>query len=79
MVFVNSPAFLLHEPNPYMPGILDRFWSQMQQLQPATFLADGRDCITLVSRDHALIQIAAERLTARPPERPPQAEQGVRE
>ena len=67
MVFVNSPAFLLHGPNPYMPGILDIFWNQLLQVQPLTFIADGQECLTIVSRDRALIQIAEERLTATVP------------
>lgn len=71
MVFVNDPAFLLHEPNPYLPGILERFWNQMQELQATTFIADGQDCVTLVSTDHALIQTAADRLIRTTPERQP--------
>ena len=65
MVFVNSPAFLLHDPNPYMTGILDIFWDQLPHVRPATFIADGQDCLTLVSKDHALIRVAEERLMAR--------------
>ncbi len=50
LVFVNSPAFVLHDPEPYMPGILDIFWNQLEIIEPETFIADGQDCLTLVSR-----------------------------
>ncbi len=64
MVFVNTFAFVLHDPDPYMPGILDIFWNQLELVQPETFIADGRDCLTLVSKNEALIDNTQERLTS---------------
>jgi hypothetical protein len=69
LVFVNTPAFVLHDPAPYMPDILDIFWNQLALLQPETFIADGRDFLTLVSKNEALVQHAHERLAALPPQR----------
>jgi hypothetical protein len=64
MAFVSSPAFLLHDPDPYLPGILDLFWDQLVRVQPDAFIADGQECLTLVSKDPALIRTAEKRLTA---------------
>jgi hypothetical protein len=66
-VFVNMmSAFALHNPE---PCILDFFWNQLALLQPETFIADGTDCLTLVSKNEALVQHAHERLSALPPRR----------
>lgn len=60
MIFVNTVAFVLHDPEPYMPGILDKFWEQLLRVQPETFIADGRDCLTLVTkREHLVAQAYA--------------------
>ena len=62
IVFVNMFAFVLHDREPYMPGILDVFWNQLASSAPETFIADGRDCLTFVSRDRALVDCLASRL-----------------
>jgi hypothetical protein len=45
-------------------GILDLFWNQLMRIQPETFIADGRDCLTLVSINEKLIAHAHALLTA---------------
>lgn len=64
MEFVSMPAFVLHDPDPYLPGILDLFWNQLMRIQPETFIADGRNCLTLVSINEKLIAHAHALLTA---------------
>jgi hypothetical protein len=64
MVFVNWSQFVLHDANPSLPGILDLFWDQLLDIQPHVFIADCEECLTLVSKDRALIRTAEERLTA---------------
>jgi hypothetical protein len=64
MVFVNSPAFVLHHPNPYLPGILEIFWNQLILIEPETFIADGDDHFTLVSKDVTLVDQFQKRLAA---------------
>lgn len=66
LVFVNMFAFVLHDPAPYMPGILDVFWNQLILIRPETFIADGRDCLTLVSTNEDLILNFQQRLVALP-------------
>ncbi len=66
LVFVNWFAFVLHDPEPYMPDILDRFWDQLRSIGPAAFIADGRDCLTLVCRDEAIVDTVSSRLNALP-------------
>jgi len=61
LVFVNLAAFILHEPE---PGIVDRFWTQVETIAPETYIADGRDYLTVVSRSEPLITTIAHRLTA---------------
>jgi hypothetical protein len=34
LVFVNSPAFVLRDSEPYLPGILDTFWNQLKMTEP---------------------------------------------
>jgi hypothetical protein len=64
LVFVNSPAFVLNDPEPYMPGILDIFWNQLKMIQPETFIADGGECLTLVSKKQGLLDNFQQRLSA---------------
>jgi hypothetical protein len=66
LVFVNTFAFVLHDPEPYMPGILDRFWTQVTSIRPVAFIADGRDCLTVVCRDEVLVDTICSRLNALP-------------
>jgi hypothetical protein len=66
LVFVNTFAFVLHDPAPYMPGILDRFWRQLMSIGPEAFIADGRDCLTVVCRSEALVDTISSRLNALP-------------
>jgi hypothetical protein len=53
-------------PEPYMPGILDRFWTQLKSIGPVAFIADGRECLTAVSRDKAHLDTFSDRLNALP-------------
>jgi len=62
MTFESRPAFVLHDPNPYMPGILDLFWNQLLEIRPKTYIADGEDHLTIVSKDWKLIDTAGQRL-----------------
>ena len=65
LAFVNILDFVLHDPTPSMPGILDIFWSQLISIAPETFIADGHDCLTVVSRNEELIRSLHERIAAR--------------
>jgi hypothetical protein len=62
LVFVNTFAFVLHDEQPYLPGILDVFWKQLKLIEPETFIADGRDCLTLVTRNELLLENFQSRL-----------------
>jgi hypothetical protein len=66
LIFVNTSAFSLHDPEPPSPDTLDRFWTQLKSIGPVAFIADGGDCLTVVSRDKALLDIVSDRLNALP-------------
>ena len=62
LVFVNTFAFVLHDPAPFIPGILELFWKQMDRVQPESYIADGRDCFTIVSKHRWLVDVVDQRL-----------------
>jgi hypothetical protein len=62
LVFVNMFAFALHDDDPGMQGIVDIFWNQLKTFEAETFIADGRDCLTLLSKSWSLIDRFQERL-----------------
>ena len=64
MAFVNWPAFVLHDPNPAEQVIVEMFWEQIGWVQPDSYIADGRDCLTFVSRNANLFESVRERLSA---------------
>ncbi|MDQ6704414.1 MAG: hypothetical protein M3Z85_00465 [Acidobacteriota bacterium] len=62
LVFVNMFAFVLHDPEPYMPGILELFWKQIERIEPESYIGDGRDCLTVITLNKTLLDAAHERL-----------------
>lgn len=50
VVFVNWPAFVLHDPDRSVQTLLDLFWPQLERLQPESYVADTRECLTFVSK-----------------------------
>ena len=61
LVFVNTFAFVLHKPG-VLPEILDRFWNQLEIIDPESYIADGRDYLTFVSKRKELVDRLNERL-----------------
>jgi hypothetical protein len=51
-VFVNFLGFALHVP--VMQDIANLFWKQLDWIRPESYVADGNDYLTFVSRDKAL-------------------------
>ena len=61
IVFVNYP-FTIHDEDP-LYGILRKlFWAQIEKLQPQSYIADGRDCLTFVSRNAEFFQLVRQQL-----------------
>lgn len=60
VIFVNWGAFVLHDPNPN--AIVELFWPQLERLQPESYIADGQECLTFVSRRVQLVECLHERL-----------------
>jgi hypothetical protein len=59
-VFVTWAAFLLYGSN----DLVDLFWPQLQRIQPESYIADGSECLTFVSRNQLLFELVHERLSA---------------
>ena len=62
LTFVNHLAFVLHKPDGGMPGMLSIFWDQLKAIEPESFIADGRECLTLVSKNRDLLDRFQQRL-----------------
>ena len=64
MVFVNYGAFVIHETGAPEQVIVDMFWRQLDWVRPESYIGDGRDCLTFVSKDAAIFDIVYARLSA---------------
>jgi hypothetical protein len=59
-VFVNFGGFELH--NPENKGLTSIFWRQLDWIQPESYIADGYDFLTFVSRNGELFAAACDEL-----------------
>ena len=66
VVFVNQLAFNLSNPDPNVQCLTDLFWLQLDLLQPESYIADGGDCVTFVSRNPRLVDRLEEQLSKLP-------------
>ena len=57
----------MHDPAPYADDVLERFWRQLISIAPETFIADGVNCLTVVSRNESLIADFSEGIAALAP------------
>ncbi|HEY3455634.1 MAG TPA: hypothetical protein VGK64_13600 [Bryobacteraceae bacterium] len=64
VVFVSLAAFVLHDPKPAVESLLELFWPQLERLRPESYVADGTQCLTFVSRRKELVKRLHERLEA---------------
>lgn len=60
--FVSWFAFVLHDQNEHT--IVDLFWPQLHRVRPESYVADGRECLTFVSRRLELVDLLHQRLLA---------------
>ena len=60
MVFVNYPAFVLHDPSERT--LADMFWKQLDWVETESYVADGRDYLTFVTRNAGLLDTVYQRL-----------------
>ena len=56
MVFVNYSAFA------FDPVLADMFWEQMEWIRPESYIGDGGECLTFVSRNDRLFETVLRRL-----------------
>jgi hypothetical protein len=63
-VFVSWGAFVLHDPRATVQSFLDLFWSQLERLNPESYVADGGECLNFVARNKELFDLVRSRLSA---------------
>ena len=64
MVFVNFPGFTIQGRDPDFQLLAGMFWKQLEWIEPESYVADGRDHLTFVTRNEALFESVYERLRA---------------
>jgi len=62
LVVVNYPSFVLH--NPTERKLAEMFWKQLEWIEPESYISDGQDYLTFVTRNTALFDSVYERLNA---------------
>jgi hypothetical protein len=63
IVFVNHP-FTISDPGPRYQVLRELFWEQVERVQPESYIADGRNCLTFVTRNAKLFEIVRRRLSS---------------
>jgi hypothetical protein len=63
VILVGYPDLALHDPGANNP-IVEIFWKQLEWVKPESFVADGQDCLTFVTRNEVLFGTVYERLKA---------------
>lgn len=58
---VSNSHFVLHDPNK-LRSVVDLFWQQIQRVRPESFLGNGHECLTFVSRRPELVDFVSQRL-----------------
>lgn len=61
-VFVTWPAFALNDSNDVPRLLSDRFWKQLESLQPQAYIGDGWHHLTFVSLGRNLFDLVHRRL-----------------
>ncbi len=61
IVFVNYP-FRIDDGHPLYEPLRELFWAQIEKLRPESYIADGRDCLTFVTRNRDWFELASRRL-----------------
>lgn len=62
VVFVSWMSFVLHNPDPAVQSLVELFWPQLQTLKPESYIADGTECLTFISRNKELFEVVHDRL-----------------
>jgi hypothetical protein len=64
-VFVDWLAFVLHNSTPSAQTLVELFWKQIDEIEPESYISDGCECLTFVSRDKQLFDSVFDRLSIR--------------
>jgi hypothetical protein len=64
VAFVNFLGFTIHTLDPTEQFLVSMFWKQLEWVQPESYMSDGQDCLTFVSRNAVLFDTVYGRLKA---------------
>ncbi len=62
IVFASSAQLLLYSAEPNCELFVRTFWDQLELTQPESYIADGRECLTFVSRNEVVFELVLKRL-----------------
>lgn len=62
VIFVSYLSFVLHSPDSVVQTLVDCFWPQLQRLKHESYIADGNECLTFISRNNELFDVVHNRL-----------------
>lgn len=62
MTFVGYLGFSILDPDPTWECFTTMFWDQLAWLQPESYISDGSECLTFVTRDEALFESVHQKL-----------------
>jgi hypothetical protein len=60
-VFVNFGGFPMHDPS--MRDLVELFWTQLEWINPESYVADGNDYLTFVTRNKELFAAVCQALS----------------
>jgi len=63
MGFESRLSFVMHDTTS-APDYFDWFWNQLEWINPESYIADGRDCLTFVSRNEEVFEMVLAQLQA---------------
>jgi|SRR5581483_1112077 len=65
-VFVTWASFVLHDSSPSVKSLVDLFWPQLERLKPESYIADGNQCLTVVTKKPELLDRIHQRFASIP-------------
>jgi hypothetical protein len=62
MVFVGTPCAAVYNSDPVCEPLRRMFWAQMDWIQPESYIADGSDRLTFMTRNRELFELVLDKL-----------------
>ena len=62
MIFVSQLGFRIDADDTVHEGHRHWFWEQIDRIKPESYIADGQDCLTFVTRKHEFLELVLSKL-----------------